>query len=198
MHLRAVYLKEHEAASVEALSWTEYWRALSELCPAFRRYGISTIASTALDGYRSRGSASRTRSPLRQQSTLLDHRYRDPWEVVVERGYTDPTAHLEEERGGPRGLTRGGRVGAGGGGSDSLPRSPGADSFHVLRRKRHAAVALDYESATKELPQVTLPSPLCWAHDTTQIDMWCAGRCLSTYAIRRAGTGQHIRRHGLS
>lgn len=35
----------------------------------------------------------------------------------------------------------------------SPPRTPGADSFHILRRKRQAAVTLDYESLTKKPPQ---------------------------------------------
>lgn len=153
--------QEKSTESFEALSWTEYRQALSELCPAFHRHGMNpktsgerTIAPAALV------KTSRPRigsGPLVGTSssgdiaTLVNQPCRDPWEDVVDRtaSCTSPLRRCASvfESGGrshhPGDALR-----------DCPPRSPGADSYGVLRRKRHAAVALDYEAVTKQLPQV--------------------------------------------
>lgn len=148
----------------EALSWAEYRQALSELSPAFRRHGIgatygehaaTTAGMTPVETSRSRCGGSRRPAgapPSPNNSVLAGESYRDPWDGVLDRttacsspprrrcsslGNGD-ARHLEDE--------------ARGGGYP--PRSPGADSYGVLRRKRHAAVSLDYEEITKQLPQV--------------------------------------------
>lgn len=149
--------------SIEALSWTEYRQALADLSPTFRRHGITTPNSgkrTAvgmapagtnhgIGGSRHRtGGCSSPNAP-----PLADERYRDPWEDVVDRteSCTSPLRQRYRSlRSGEEDWHRGDGVG------DCPPRSPGADSYGVLRRKRQAAVSLDYEGITKQLPQVGL------------------------------------------
>lgn len=151
--------------NTEALSWTEYRQALTELSPTFRRHGI---AATNNSGERatagatpggtnhvvggSRRRAGRCSSP--SVPSLADERYRDPWEDMVDRT-ASCTSPLRQRC---NGLQNGEVFHHGDGVRDRPPRSPGADSYGVLRRKRHAAVSLDYEGITKELPQVGLPS----------------------------------------
>eukprot|EP00752_Nemacystus_decipiens_P015592 g13915.t1 len=125
--------------SLEALSWTEYRQALADLSPTFRRHGITAQNS---------GECASPNSP-----SLGDERYGNPWEDMADR--TAPcTSPLRQRRRGlhsGEGCHRGDRL------WDCPPRSPGADSYGVLRRKRHAAVSLDYEGITKQLPQVMPP-----------------------------------------
>lgn len=148
---------------LEALSWTEYRQALSELSPTFRRHGVTTKNSYerasmemtpggtnhVVGGSRRRaGGCSSPNVP-----SLADERYRDPWEDTVDRT-TSCASPLRQRRSGlqsEEAYLRGDGV------RDCQPRSPGADSYGVLRRKRHAAVSLDYEGITKQLPQVGLP-----------------------------------------
>ncbi|CAM9301394.1 unnamed protein product [Ectocarpus sp. 8 AP-2014] len=150
-----------QSDSLEALSWTEYRQALSELCPAFRRHGISPTASTERNtavttptdtkrienGGGRRGLALSASCP-----SFTDH---DPWEAAVDRTPACRSPACPRRRAGLEddGDTHavGGRLG------DCPPRSPGADSYGVLRRKRHAAVSLDYEAITRERPQVMPP-----------------------------------------
>lgn len=207
------------SASAEALSWTEYRRALSELCPAFRRFGISTctddnsprtsartpaiahrlqnlqlrrrranspskeslsfgqknyrqvsIHNTSATGgsnyndgsyyeggpYRMDGSYHKDGSYWKDGSYRKDGSYWTDGSYCKDGSYSDPWESFGGSAEGvaPRcqsGQRRGGSRRRGNG---SPPKSPGADSFHALRRKRHAAVSLDYEAITKELPQV--------------------------------------------
>ena len=145
-------------ASAEALSWTEYRRALSELCPAFGRFGISTCTDdaptpgrTSADTYRHETSSpQRRRADIpseNKRSTFGDGSYCNPWDTFGGSAGGVASRSLTGQFGiGSRHSGRGRR--------GSPPRSPGADSFHALRRKRHAAVSLDYEAITRELPQV--------------------------------------------
>ncbi|CAM9812780.1 unnamed protein product [Ectocarpus sp. 6 AP-2014] len=147
--------------SLEALSWTEYRQALSELCPAFRRHGISpttsternTAVSTPIDTkHIGNGGGSGGLAPSASCPSFTDH---DPWEAAVDRTPACPSPARPRRRAGLEddGDTHavGGRLG------DCPPRSPGADSYGVLRRKRLAAVSLDYEAITRERPQVMPP-----------------------------------------
>ncbi|CAM9392133.1 unnamed protein product [Ectocarpus sp. 4 AP-2014] len=145
-----------QSDSLEALSWTEYRQALSELCPAFRRHGISpttsternTAVTTPMDTKRiGNGGGSGGLALSASCPSFTDH---DPWEATVDRRPAcRSSAHPREDDGGTHAV--GGRLG------DCPPRSPGADSYGVLRRKRHAAVSLDYEAITRERPQVMPP-----------------------------------------
>lgn len=94
----------------------------------------------------SRGRAGGSLSPT--NASQADECYRDPWQDVLDR--TSKCASPPRQR--RSGLANGGGCHLG----DCPPRSPGADSYGVLRRKRHAAVSLDYEAITRELPQVRL------------------------------------------
>eukprot|EP00903_Cladosiphon_okamuranus_P010240 g9698.t1 len=153
--------------SLEALSWTEYRQALAELSPTFRRHGIANQNSgecgtmaTAMPGginhdtggcrYGTGGRCSSPNAPF-----LAGKRYHDPWEDVVDgaASCTSPQRH----RGGGMQSGEDCSRGYGANVAGCPPRSPGADSYGVLRRKRHAAVSLDYEGITKQLPQVMPP-----------------------------------------
>ncbi|CAM9671371.1 unnamed protein product [Ectocarpus fasciculatus] len=150
-----------QSDSLEALSWTEYRQALAELCPAFRRHGISPTTSTErnatvttpMDTHRiGNGGGSGGLALSASCPSFADH---DPWEAAVDRtpACRSPARPLRRA-----GLENGVDAHAVGGGlGDCPPRSPGADSYGVLRRKRHAAVSLDYEAITRERPQVMPP-----------------------------------------
>lgn len=149
------------------MSWTEYWQALSELSLVFRRHGISTKNSgdraatppvgTSRVAFGSRSRAGGCFSP--NVPLLADNGYRDSWEGMFGRttSCASPLQHRgsgsHNEEACPRGDVVAGCC---------PPRSPGADSFGVLRRKRQAAVSLDYEGITKQLPQVG--SADVWLH----------------------------------
>lgn len=147
-----------QSDSLEALSWTEYRQALSELCPAFRRHGISpttsternTAVMTPMDTKRiGNGGGSGGLALSASCPSFTDH---DPWEAVVDRTPACRSPARPRRR---AGLEDDGDTHAVGGRSgDCPPKSPGADSYGVLRRKRHAAVSLDYEAITRERPQV--------------------------------------------
>ncbi|CAM9507687.1 unnamed protein product, partial [Laminaria digitata] len=152
------------SASAEALSWTEYRRALSELCPAFRRFGISTCTDDAptTPARRSptdttfrteKNSSFQRRTPSKEKPSMFgDGSYCTPWDTFG--GSAGGVGVV------PESVTGKLRSGSGNFGTrrrGSPPRSPGADSFNALRRKRHAAVSLDYEAITKELPQQVMP-----------------------------------------
>lgn len=140
------------SASVEALSWTEYRRAVSELCPAFRRHGLNTYAGNSTDNFgdtrRRAGGPGGPATQHRLRADASDNN--DTWEAVVNEPGMTPTCPLGKRHSNLE-STGGSYAGVR---NRHPPRSPCADSFHSLRRKRHAAVSLDYESVTKELPQV--------------------------------------------
>ncbi|CAM9148771.1 unnamed protein product, partial [Hapterophycus canaliculatus] len=150
--------------SLEALSWTEYRQALSELSPAFRRHGITFKSSgepaiatmTPVEASRLRVGSGRHADPpsSRNNTNLANQPCRDRWEDVVDRKAScasfPPQRYSVVQ-------SEGDNHRQGDGFRDCPPRSPGADSYGVLRRKRHAAVSLDYEAITKHLPQVIQP-----------------------------------------
>lgn len=143
--------KERPSSSVEALSWTEYRRALSELCPAFRRHGISTCVSNKYVATTTSGrlcpEQRRTRSPsCNDRIYPAAEQCGRCREAVTEEAGMVPKLYSKEDCVDSSFRARLGR--------ENPPRSPGADSFNVLRRKRHAAVSMDYEAATMEPPQV--------------------------------------------
>lgn len=132
------------STNVEALSWKEYRRALSELCPALHRYENTAPA----EDIRSTASPPRNSYIHSFQSTAtspsrLNH-------GTQEHGPVSPAGF------GSIPMTS----------NDNPPRSSGADSFNVLRRKRQAAISLDYESLTINPPQV-------WQGSTKRVIRHC-------------------------
>ncbi|CAM9815536.1 unnamed protein product [Scytosiphon promiscuus] len=157
--------QDKSTESLEALSWTEYRKALSELSPAFRRHGISPgtsrerkIATTTPVGTirlaRGSGCHADISSSRNIPTVRANHSPRGHSEDVVDRtaSCTSPLwQHSTVSESGGRIRPLENEMG------DNPPRSPGADSYGVLRRKRHAAVSVDYEAITKQLPQVMQP-----------------------------------------
>ncbi len=113
--------------------------------------------------------------PSPNNSVLAGESYRDPWDDVLDRtaACASPPRQRSSSWNGGEGRHLGDEAGR------YPPRSPGADSYGVLRRKRHAAVSLDYEVITKHLPQVGPPFRVCFS-------------CLGT-----AATAVHYRKFSL-
>lgn len=140
------------------------------MCPAYRQYCMITCATDpasihALDAMKRPGQYGHPpSSPPRSKPSLSGECCFDTWEDVVGR---NDSVSIPPGRGDRRrGMEGGGpRVG------DIPPRSPGADSFNILRRKRQAAVSVDYESITKELPQVR-PFKMVWEGPSTRDNEW--------------------------
>lgn len=144
--------KHNSEASFEALSWTEYCRALSELCPVFRRSFINIPPTISRKPFTPSNNAER---PATSHYPMEDdHRVQNTREAFSIRGKYSTIPCNQVRRVWEVSENCPGRS------SNDIrnqfpPRIPGANSYGVLRRKRQAAISVDYESITMEAPQVT-------------------------------------------